>query len=177
MSSVQSWVTQQDNTCFGCGRLEFKISCWWPWKLPNTNSIIFIFNLLYDMSHKSWEIHAVLCPQGILRGWSSCKRLGSKLENCYWHPSSVLCVGGFPQHFQKYLLLQREQRRTGKGSWGRARRDLHSCSRSYCFVSVELIKWINCRHIFFSGNAFPSAVVMVESGKKKSKILSVQLLA
>lgn len=65
----------------------------------------------------------------------------------------------------------------GKGNRGQARRDLHSCSQSHSFVSMELIKWINCRHIFFSGNAFPSAVVTVRSGEKKSKILSVQLLA
>lgn len=76
-------------------------------------------------------------------------------------------VAEFPQHFQKYLLLQKEQRRAGKGRWGQARGDLHSCNQSYCFVSVELIKWINCRHIFSSGNAFPNAVVIVRSGKKK----------
>ena len=33
-------------------------------------------------------------------------------------------VTTFPQHFQKYLLLQREPRGAGKGSRGQARRDL-----------------------------------------------------
>lgn len=80
-------------------------------------------------------------------------------------------VTTFPQHFHKYFLLQREQRGAGKGSRGQARRDLwHGYNWSFCFVSVELIKWINCRH-FFSGNPFPSAAVMVRSWKKEQDFI------
>lgn len=64
----------------------------------------------------------------------------------------------FAQHFQKYFLLQGEPRGAGKGSWGQARTDLrHSCNWSFCFVSVELIKWINCRHFSLE---MPSPVLL-----------------
>lgn len=118
MSSMQSWVTQQDNMCFGCGRLEFKISCWWPWKHPNAKSTIFIFNLLYNVPHKSWDIDAVLCPQVILRGLKLMQKAWQQVGKLLLTPllsSLFRCVAEFPNISKNTFFC-----RGSKGKWARA---------------------------------------------------------
>lgn len=113
-----------------------------------------------------------------LKGMKFMQKSSQWVGKLLWTQSSLLLtalfrgITTFPQHFQKYLLLQRDQRGADEGRWGQARRDLqHGCNWSFCFVSVELIKWINGRLFFFlfffSGNAFPSTAVMVRSWKKE----------
>lgn len=91
-----------------------------------------------------------------LKGMKFMQKSSQWVGKLLWTQSSLLLtalfrgITTFPQHFQKYLLLQRDQRGADEGRWGQARRDLqHGCNWSFCFVSVELIKWINGRLFFF----------------------------